>query len=201
MEKYRRKARRYDRRTKRANRFRRLAIERLALRPGEAVIDVACGTGVNFALIEERIGPRGRIVGIDLSPDMLAEARQRVDAEGWDNVTLVEAPIETANVPDEADAALFSLSHDVLQSEAALENVVDNLRPGGRVSSFGAKWAPWWRLPVNAWVWYTARQYVTTFEHFDRPWNLLERFVPDLKVRSLAFGALYLAWGVAGADK
>jgi hypothetical protein len=65
------------------------------------------------------------------------------------------------------------------------------------VSSFGAKWAPSWRLPVNAWVWYTARQYVTTFERFDRPWHLLERFVPDLTVRSLAFGALYLAWGTA----
>jgi ubiquinone/menaquinone biosynthesis C-methylase UbiE len=196
VEKYRRKAGRYDRRTRRADRFRSLAIERLALEPGETVIDVACGTGVNFALIQERIGSEGRIVGIDLSPDMLDEARRRVDAEGWRNVTLVEASVEDADIPDSADAALFSLTHDVLQSEAAVGNVLRHLRPGGRVSSFGAKWAPSWRLPVNAWVWYTARQYVTTFERFDRPWHLLERFVPGLRVRSLAFGALYVAWGL-----
>jgi ubiquinone/menaquinone biosynthesis C-methylase UbiE len=160
------------------------------------VIDVACGTGVNFALLEERIGREGRIVGIDLSPDMLAEARRRVDAEGWSNVTLVEASVEHAVIPDSADAALFSLTHDVLQSEAAVGNIVRHLRPGSRVSSFGAKWAPSWFLPVNAWVWYTARQYVTTFERFDRPWHLLERFVPELRVRSQAFGALYVTWGV-----
>jgi ubiquinone/menaquinone biosynthesis C-methylase UbiE len=195
VEKYRRKARRYNRRTRGADRFRSLAVERLALQPGETVIDVACGTGVNFALIEERIGQEGRIVGIDLSPDMLVEASKRVEADGWSNVTLVEASIEDAAIPAEADGALFSLTHDVLQSEAAVGNVVRHLRPGGRVSSFGAKWAPSWLLPVNALVWYTARKYVTTFEHFDRPWHLLERFVPDLKIRSLAFGALYLAWG------
>ncbi len=195
VEKYRKRAAQYDVRTKQADRFRRLAVEWLALRRGDAVIDVACGTGVNFPLIEERVGPEGRIVGVDVSPEMLTEARARTNAEGWENVALVEASVEDAHINELLDAALFSLTHDVLQSEAALENVFRHLRPGARVSSFGAKWAPWSRLPVNAYVWYVARQYVTTFAHFDRPWHLLQRFVPDLTVKPLAFGGVYVAWG------
>jgi ubiquinone/menaquinone biosynthesis C-methylase UbiE len=58
-EKCRKTAGRYDRRTRRADRFRRVAIERLAVQPGETVIDVACGTGINFGLIEEGSDPEG----------------------------------------------------------------------------------------------------------------------------------------------
>jgi ubiquinone/menaquinone biosynthesis C-methylase UbiE len=58
------------------------AIEMLELRPGARVLDVACGTGANFALIEQRIGPSGELVGIDLTPQMLARARIRVLRNG-----------------------------------------------------------------------------------------------------------------------
>jgi demethylmenaquinone methyltransferase/2-methoxy-6-polyprenyl-1,4-benzoquinol methylase len=43
------------------------------LTAGETVIDVACGTGLTFALIEDLIGPDGRVIGMDLSPEMLAK--------------------------------------------------------------------------------------------------------------------------------
>ena len=69
----------------------RRAVERLALRPGNRVLDVACGTGINFADVLERIGPEGALVGVDLSADMLSQARERARDEGWENVELVEA--------------------------------------------------------------------------------------------------------------
>jgi ubiquinone/menaquinone biosynthesis C-methylase UbiE len=47
------------------------AIELLGLRPGARVLDLACGTGVNFVLIEQRIGTSGSLVGVDLTPAML----------------------------------------------------------------------------------------------------------------------------------
>ena len=40
-----------------------------------------------------------------------------------------------------------------------------------------------------------ARQYVTTFEGYDKPWSLLAPYVPDLQVKSALFGAAYIAWG------
>jgi SAM-dependent methyltransferase len=199
--KYRRHASGYDRRAARWDRFRRLAIERLLLSAGETVLDVACGTGIAFPLLETYVGSSGKIVGIDVSPDMLGEAHRRVEAQGWRNVDLVEATIEDAAIPTPADAALFSLAHDVLRSPGAVHKVVDSVKPGGRVASFGGKWAPWWSLPVNAYVWLTARRYVTTFEGFRSPWDLLQRFVPGLVVESVALGGAYIAWGTVPSGR
>lgn len=61
----------------------------LALPPGATVVDVGCGTGLNFASTLAAIGPAGRIIGIDASSGMLAAALRRVQVAGWDNVTLV----------------------------------------------------------------------------------------------------------------
>ena len=93
-EQYRRAAPGYDRHMRRFARWQGKAVDRLELRPGNAVIDVACGTGLNFPLLQDKIGAGGRIVGIDLSADMIAIARERVAAHDWPNVTLIEAAAE-----------------------------------------------------------------------------------------------------------
>lgn len=74
---------------------RRTAIEGLRLTPGTTVVDVACGTGLNFPLLQQRIGPSGHLIGIDLTDRMLARARRRVAKAGWANVTLVHGDIQT----------------------------------------------------------------------------------------------------------
>lgn len=135
LEQYRRAAPRYDRHMRRFARWQRLAVERLELQPDQTVLDVACGTGLTFPSLEARVGPGGKIVGIDLSPEMLARAQKRVDAQGWDNVALIEASVEEAEFASPADAALFSFTHDVLQSPLAVANVVAHLTPGARVAS------------------------------------------------------------------
>jgi ubiquinone/menaquinone biosynthesis C-methylase UbiE len=193
--KYRRTAGTYDRRIARTERWRRQAIERLLLTSGDVVLDVGSGTGINFGLLEPYVGPSGRIVGIDASSEMAARAEDRVKTAGWVNVELIEAPIEHASLPPAADAALFSLTHDILQSRQAVENVVRALKPGGRVASFGAKWAPWWAVPVNLGVWTIARRYVTTFSGFRKPWAHLEAAGCELSVEEVAMRGAYLAWG------
>jgi SAM-dependent methyltransferase len=198
LAKYRRRARSYDRFTRGSNGLRWIAVSRLLLRAGDVVLDVGCGTGINFSFIEKRIGPEGRVIGIELSPEMLAEAEKKIAAHGWTNVTLIQAAAEEAKIPAQADAALFALTHDILQSSQAVANVMANTRKGGRVSSFGAKWAPRWAVPVNVAVWLIARRYVTTFKGFDHPWALLESYVRDLRVESVAFGGAYVAWGTKG---
>lgn len=191
LEQYRRAAPGYDRHMRRFDRWRRLAVERLELEPGDAVIDVACGTGLNFRLLQDRIGENGRLIGIDLSPDMLAHARERVAAHGWKNITLIKAAVEDANFDSGADVALFSFTHDVLQSPAAVANVVSHLKPGASVASVGAKLAL--RNPVvNFFVGRSARPYMTTFSGLDRPWGVLERYTTQLEVLLLAFGGAYV---------
>lgn len=179
--------------------MRRLAVKRLELKPSQTVLDIGCGTGLTFALLERRIGPEGRIVGVDLSGDMLAVARTRVQAAGWSNVTLIEASAEEAEIPFQVDTAISVLTHDVMRSRRALENIVRHTRPGGRIAVTGAKWAPRWAVPVNAYVRHIARQYVTTFEGFDRPWSLLQELVPNLQARPILLGGAYVAWSALPA--
>jgi acyl dehydratase/ubiquinone/menaquinone biosynthesis C-methylase UbiE len=189
----------YDRSTAWLEPYRHRAVSQLRLRPGDVVVDVGCGTGLSFEPIQAAIGPGGRLIGIEPSPDMLAIARARVEEAGWDNVTLLEAGAEEAVIPGPADAALFAFTHDVAQSPEALANVLGQLRPGGRMAAAGPKWSAF-APQLNPLVWQVARQYVTTFEGFRRPWTELARAVPDLSVEEGFFGCVYVAWGRLPGD-
>jgi ubiquinone/menaquinone biosynthesis C-methylase UbiE len=190
----------YDLLTAAGGLYRRRAVAALCLRPGEVVLDVGCGTGLNFAPLAEAVGTGGRLIGIEQSPDMLARAAGRVGAVAATHVTLVEAPAEEADLPLRADAALLCGTHDIVRSRRALRNVLRHVRPGGRVVAGGAKWVPWWRpgsAALNLWTWQVNRPYVTTFEGFDRPWSLLEDLVDDLAVEEVLLGGGYVAAGSA----
>ena len=83
------------------------------------------------------------------------------------------------------------------QCPAALGNVFDHLRPGAPVAAAGGKWPNPWMWPLRAWVTQLHAPFINDFTGFDQPWRLLARYVPDLQVRELAFGAGYLALGHA----
>ena len=76
-----------------------IGIDHLDLVPGDIVVDIGCGTGLNFALIRDRIGPKGLLLGIDASSHMLRQARRRTRAERWGNVRLMCADATTSTLP------------------------------------------------------------------------------------------------------
>jgi demethylmenaquinone methyltransferase/2-methoxy-6-polyprenyl-1,4-benzoquinol methylase len=172
-----------------------LAVERLRLHPGDVVVDVGCGTGLCFPLIEERIGRQGRLIGIEPCAEMMSRAVSRVDAHRWGNVTLVREPAEEARLPVACDAALLCAAHDILRSPIALMNVLGQLRPGGRVLAIGGKWAPPWMPTLNFAVFALHWPWARTFEGFKRPWSHMEQLVGDLQVETVALGAGFVAWG------
>jgi ubiquinone/menaquinone biosynthesis C-methylase UbiE len=175
--------------------LRRRAVTRLLLRPGEVVLDVGCGTGASFELLQNGVEEAGRIIGCDSSPAMLDRARSRLARHGWKNTVVLEATAQTANFPCTADAALFFFTHDILRTPAALTNVLGALKPGGRVVAAGCKRAPWWNLPFNLALWLTARRHVTTFEGAARPWDRLATYLTDFSVESAFLGLGYMACG------
>ena len=63
--------------------FAEVLVERARLMPGDRVLDIACGTGIAARLAEERLGENGRVVGVDVSPQMLAVARTVAPAIEW----------------------------------------------------------------------------------------------------------------------
>ena len=190
-------AEKYHERTATGDHFRRHVVARLAPRPGEVVLDVGCGTGLNFKAIRGAVGPSGRVIGVELCPRMLDAARAMVERHGWDNVELVGADVAEAVFPAGADAALLCAVHDVMRSPPALANVLNHLRDGARIVAGGPKWAPWRHsdgLSANVSTWRMNRGCVTTFEGFARPWSHLERFVDDLVVDEVFGGGGYIAY-------
>jgi demethylmenaquinone methyltransferase/2-methoxy-6-polyprenyl-1,4-benzoquinol methylase len=86
---YRRRSKRYDITGKpyrplgfRDGAYRRQAVAKPELEEGDTVVELGCGTGMNFPLLWEAVGPRGKIVGVDMTFMMLDVARARVDAPG-----------------------------------------------------------------------------------------------------------------------
>ena len=108
-------------------------VEAAALRPGERVLDVACGTGIVARLAAEQVGPRGTVEGLDPNPGMLAVARQV--APSVPSIAWHEAPAEAIPLPDESfDVALCGMGLQFFSDrEAGLREMRRVLVPGGRL--------------------------------------------------------------------
>lgn len=175
--------------------IRRRAVAALGLQAGQCVLDIGCGTGLSLALLRTGVGPSGRVVGIEQSPEMIALARQRVRKQGWRNVTLVCAPAEEAQIDALADAALLHFTHDILQRPDALANLFAHLQPGARVVASGLKWAGRRRWPVNLFVLPAALRSVTALGGLSEPWAGLAPALDDLVLRDELLGGAYIASG------
>lgn len=165
------------------------AIDLMALRPGHHVLDIGCGTGLNFPLVQNRIGPSGSITAVDASAQMLEQARRRAFSAGWTNVRLVEADASTldANAPDLAsgfDAVISTYALSLMADwPRALSTMVAVTRPGGRVAVVDMQ------KPVGrARLWSPLAQLACLLGGSDidaHPWVPMESALVDVRRRSV----------------
>jgi demethylmenaquinone methyltransferase/2-methoxy-6-polyprenyl-1,4-benzoquinol methylase len=157
---------------------RRRAVAALGLRRGDTVLEVGVGTGRNLPHLLDAVGPGGAVVGVDLSPGMLAEARKLVAKRGAANVELIEADASAVGLDREFDAVLFSLSYSAMPVPArapALARGWQHLRPGGRLVVMDAGLTRTRLRPILAPI---AEQLIKLGpgDPYSRPWDDLARY-------------------------
>jgi SAM-dependent methyltransferase len=129
-----------------------LGLERAAPRAAERVVDVGCGCGASTLRLAERVGPEGRVLGIDVSAPMLARARERARAMGW--IEFREGDAAEHRFAGDADLVYSRFgSMFFVDPPAAFANLRKALRPGGRLCLVCWRSAddnPWFQIPLRA---------------------------------------------------
>src|SRR6201999_3762750 len=151
------------------------AVQALALRPCGTVIDLACGTGLNFPLLQQAVGPGGRIVGVDLTDAMLARAQDRIKANGWSNVSPGQADAAGFDFPAEADAILSTYAlTQVPECAQVIAHGTAALAAGGRWAVLDLKvpgQTPGWLAQLGT---ATVRPFASIDEWMTRrPWEAI----------------------------
>jgi arsenite methyltransferase len=106
------------------------------IREGEVVLDLGSGAGLDVFLAAERVGESGRVIGLDMTDEMIAAARKNALAGGYSNVEFRQGDIE--NMPVEDDSVDLVISNCVLNlvpdKQKAFAEIYRVLKPGGRIA-------------------------------------------------------------------
>jgi ubiquinone/menaquinone biosynthesis C-methylase UbiE len=142
------------------------------------------------------VGPRGRVVGVDLSDAMLAQARAGVERRGWRNVELVCADIADYPFPPAVDAILSTFAITLAPTyEEAIRRGALALRPGGRLAILDLR-RPSWPDPLVHFAAWLNRPFGVTLDLGERhPWESVRRHLHEVRYREYYFGAIYLCVG------
>jgi SAM-dependent methyltransferase len=107
----------------------------LDLKAGEAVLDLGSGAGIDAFLAAEKVGPEGRVIGVDMTPQMLDRARRNAASAGHENVEFREGRLERLPVEDGSiDAVTSNCVINLVPDKAAVfAEVARVLKPGGRI--------------------------------------------------------------------
>lgn len=123
-------------------------LDRRLVGPGDDVLDVGCGTGLPTRDLARRVAP-GRVLGVDLSGQMLGRARARSEADGLTNVEYLQADAQVHPFDERAfDVVVSSFGAMFFNDQvAAFANIGRALRPGGRLAVLS-----WQELVRNQWL-------------------------------------------------
>jgi ubiquinone/menaquinone biosynthesis C-methylase UbiE len=116
--------------------IRRFLLDAAGLRPGERVLDVGTGTGAAALLAARRVGKTGRVLGIDMSPAMLAKARAKASKSGLTNLTFRRmdgSALRLTSASFDVIISSFGTPEGLYDGEAVFREWLRVLRPGGRL--------------------------------------------------------------------
>jgi len=114
--------------------LRKKAIKKLNLKPGDEVLDIACGKGQNFKYINKLIGKKGKIVGIDYTKEMLNQANKLIKRNNWKNTNLIKADASKYKSKTKFDAIISTIGlSSIPDHKNALKIAVNSLKKGKKL--------------------------------------------------------------------
>lgn len=178
-------------------RQRRHMLDAMQLRPGDLAVDLCCGSGQNFADLQRRVGPQGRIIGVDISEGMLDVASDLVARKRWNNVDLVQANIFDYDLPENTSAALSTFGIDIIpDADKAVAHLAATMPDGSRLGLLGSKepgtWPDWL---VRFGIFLNRSMDIRREQLSIRPDLAAERLLQPVARASFWFGIFY--WSVA----
>jgi demethylmenaquinone methyltransferase/2-methoxy-6-polyprenyl-1,4-benzoquinol methylase len=180
--------------------WRKEAVKRLNLARGDLVVDIGCGTGLNFALLHEAIGAEGKIIGVDLTDAMLDQARQRAVEHGWKNVELVQSDAAQYQFPAQVDGIIstFALTF-VPDSARVIQNGCKALAPGRKWVVLDMAWPQGWPLWWRRLLFFLPSYGITADVIQRQPWKTvyqtMQQCLDDVEQQQFWIGFFYLASG------
>ncbi len=182
-----------------AEAYRVRAVELLQLSPGDCVVDLGCGTGLSFPLLVDKIGPEGRLVGVDVSSEMLAGAAGRVEQSGWSNVELVNQDIAAFEYPYPLSGVIAVGSFGyIAELDSVIERAARALSPNGRMVILDGKlpegWPSWL---INGFIG-LFRPFQLNVDYFrGHPWEVVPRHFSETIFEERYAGLMYICAGTA----
>jgi len=183
--------------------YRQMAVEALNLQRGDTVVEIGCGTGLNFPLLQEAVGPDGKIIGVDLTDAMLAQAESRVKKQGWTNVELVHGDAAQYQFPNGVDGIISSFAITLVPKfDQVVRNGAEALSPGKRCVildfKLPSKRPVTWFVPLLVFV---TRPFAVRLEMGSRhPWDSIDRYFVNTKMTEFYLGIAYISVGERGQD-
>ena len=177
--------------------YRKKAVKALNLGRGDTVVEIGCGTGLNFGLLQRFVGPEGKIIGVDLTDYMISQAKKRVEENSWSNVELVECDAAKYKFPDGVDGILSTFAITLIpEHDQIIKYGSQALAPGKRLVILDFK------LPSN-WLSFLAplavlitRPFGVSMEMASRhPWESINKYLINSSMTELYGGFTYIAKG------
>lgn len=177
--------------------YRKKAVAALHLNRGDTVVELGCGTGLNFSLLERELGKDGRIIGVDLTEAMLEKARERVERNGWSNVELIHCDAGQYRFPRNVDGIVSTFALTLVPE---FDEVV---RHGAEALSSGGHWVVAdLKMPDNFFRFLYPlllpifRPFGVTLDLADRhPWESIEKYLRQTTMQEYFLGFTYIASG------
>ena len=177
--------------------YRQLAVNLLELSDNDNIVELGCGTGLNFIYLQKVLKENGALIGIDISNDMLEQAELKIKKYNWQNVELLNIDVSKYIYPKKLTGVISTFAitlipeyEDIIKkvSESLLKNkkfvILDLKKPNN--------W-PLWLVKIGV---FFAKPFGVTMDLANRkPWEIMEKYFDEVKTTEYLGGIIYITIG------